>query len=135
MKKEHLCWPWPQLYPELSRFETAVQARRAHGRAMLRTGLGILLFVLICGGPLILPLEPPRYVFWLGLPLWLAMPWAVTLLFRRKVRQHLRRELVKCGVPICIKCAYDLRGQDEPRCPECGISFDEKLLKHEDVST
>ncbi len=24
----------------------------------------------------------------------------------------------------CIRCRYDLRGQTEPRCPECGTPFD-----------
>ena len=28
----------------------------------------------------------------------------------------------------CLTCAYDLRGQTEPRCPECGKRFDPGLL-------
>jgi len=35
-------------------------------------------------------------------------------------RRLLREQLTARGVPICIGCGYDLRGQVEPRCPECG---------------
>lgn len=31
----------------------------------------------------------------------------------------------------CPKCGYNLKGLTEPRCPECGVPFDEKLLKAE----
>jgi len=43
-------------------------------------------------------------------------------------RRFLRKELVRRGIPVCIKCGYDLRGQTETRCPECGAEFDEKQL-------
>ena len=29
---------------------------------------------------------------------------------------------------FCVKCGYDLRGQTEPCCPECGNPFDPGLL-------
>ena len=29
----------------------------------------------------------------------------------------------------CCECGYNLRGLTEPRCPECGTPFDEKLLR------
>jgi predicted amidophosphoribosyltransferase len=45
-------------------------------------------------------------------------------MFRRPVRDQLRRELIKRGIPICRRCAYNLTGLSEPRCPECGTSFD-----------
>jgi hypothetical protein len=47
-----------------------------------------------------------------------------------RTRRKLRIELVSQQVPICIPCGYDLRGQTEPRCPECGASFDSALLSH-----
>lgn len=46
-----------------------------------------------------------------GGPLWMA---------RAAARRVLRHELAKRGIPICLHCGYDLRGQTEPRCPECG---------------
>ncbi len=49
---------------------------------------------------------------------------------RPLVRRSLREQLVAKGVPICVACGYDLRGQIEPRCPECGSAFDVKFLNH-----
>lgn len=51
-------------------------------------------------------------------------------LCRSLLRRRLRELLAAKGVPICIPCGYDLRGQLSPRCPECGSSFDEGLLTH-----
>jgi len=48
--------------------------------------------------------------------------------FRAPLRRHLREELLKQNIPVCLKCGYDLRGQTEPRCPECGEAFNSKLL-------
>ena len=52
----------------------------------------------------------------------------ITWFWRRECRRYLREQLVACGVPICIKCGYDLRGQIEPRCPECGTPCDAELI-------
>ena len=57
---------------------------------------------------------------------------AVYYLWREPMRRTLRKELQILKVAICLKCGYDLRGQTEPRCPECGASFDEQLLKRDD---
>ncbi len=48
--------------------------------------------------------------------------------WRHEFRTLLRKRLISSGVPICLKCGYDLRGQIESRCPECGTPFDGKLL-------
>jgi hypothetical protein len=40
--------------------------------------------------------------------------------FRKPMQKYIRQRLVEMGIPICIACGYDLRGQQEPRCPECG---------------
>ena len=52
-------------------------------------------------------------------------------IFRSRLRRSLRQQLVERGYALCIKCGYDLRGQTDPRCPECGKEFDEKLLKQD----
>jgi hypothetical protein len=39
---------------------------------------------------------------------------------RARVRRALRAYLADRGEPICVECGYDLCGQVEPRCPECG---------------
>jgi len=44
--------------------------------------------------------------------------------FREPLQRSLREQLVSRGVPICLECGYDLRGQTTPRCPECGTAYD-----------
>jgi hypothetical protein len=49
----------------------------------------------------------------------------VTILYRL-TRNHVRERRYQAG--YCGVCRYSLRGLTEPRCPECGTSFDEDLL-------
>lgn len=49
-------------------------------------------------------------------------------IFRPHLQRSLREQLVQRGVPICVGCGYDLRGQIHPRCPECGMSCAPSLL-------
>lgn len=51
-----------------------------------------------------------------------ALPWLAVYIFvfRPRIRTEVRRELNRMGVPVCVNCGYDLRGQVENRCPECG---------------
>ena len=61
---------------------------------------------------------------------------ATCLWFCRSVlRKRLRILLAARGVPICIPCGYDLRGQVAARCPECGSTFDEGLLSSSDIAS
>lgn len=46
---------------------------------------------------------------------------------RRWMRKYLRTYLNEHGMPICMKCGYDLRGLDSATCPECGTEFDRQL--------
>ncbi len=52
----------------------------------------------------------------------------LTWFWRHRLRRFLRERLVASGIPVCLKCGYDLRGQTEPRCSECGTSFDADLI-------
>lgn len=42
---------------------------------------------------------------------------------RKRRSKYLRKYLNEHGVPICMPCGYDLRGQVDPYCPECGTPF------------
>lgn len=42
---------------------------------------------------------------------------------RKWMRAFLREYLNDHGIRICRNCGYDLRGQVDPRCPECGTAF------------
>lgn len=54
---------------------------------------------------------------------------------RHRLDRSLREQLVQRGVPICLECGYDLRGQTEARCPECGTAFDPTLLHQTKADT
>ena len=43
---------------------------------------------------------------------------------RRMVLDRLRGHLRELGIPVCVSCGYDLRGQTTSRCPECGTPFE-----------
>ena len=40
-----------------------------------------------------------------------------------KVHRLLRTDLNSRGIIVCMRCGYDLRGQMNERCPECGEPF------------
>ncbi len=42
---------------------------------------------------------------------------------RRWMSRDLRKQLNALGIPICLNCACDLRGQDQNRCPKCSTAF------------
>jgi hypothetical protein len=75
-------------------------------------------------------IAPQLYPNSLGNPLWLTcglvLMIVVTLIpvqhywLQAPLCRNLRRQLIERGVPICLACGYDLRGQMTPRCPECG---------------
>jgi len=53
-------------------------------------------------------------------------------LYRRPMARFVRADLVSRGIPVCLECGYDLRGQRIPRCPECGAGFDSALIQPKD---
>ena len=53
----------------------------------------------------------------------------VVWIWRRGVARSLRGKLVEAGVPVCLRCGYDLRGTTEPRCPECGWRVNEVVRR------
>lgn len=49
-----------------------------------------------------------------------AYTWFCLRGYRRGLRQELRNELARRGVPICPHCHYCLKSVSDARCPECG---------------
>ncbi len=130
-------------YPELLLFPTerdAHQARQDWGWALMRrprfwailfpAAIGLGITVHVVGGAIrqYLPLSPALHGGLVGGVVGGTCGSAITWAWRREFRRHLRKCLVAHGVPVCIPCGYDLRGQTEPRCPECGAAFDASLL-------
>lgn len=72
----------------------------------------------------------PQALAALGLLLlFILIPLGYLLCCLRQVRASLRGQLLEKGFVFCARCKYDLRGQVESRCPECGQSFDRPPLK------
>ncbi len=132
-------------YPELARFasdEERTAAFKAFQRGFIRRRsfwLACLLFGLanaavIAVSPRLLPRAVagllPHPLGIMILSSMVGACWGIGFLYiwNRPLRRHLRRWLADRGVPICIRCGYDLSGQIEPRCPECGEPCDPRLI-------
>ncbi len=137
-------WRRDRWCPELALFPTD-DARRTALRqaARLREMLPLLLLFLIVAevitellGPLLASLAftglshaiqtaPALAHTLLTTLLYLAMgATALHFWWQPRFRKSIRRQLVQAGIAVCMKCGYDLRGQTQPRCPECGTPFD-----------
>ena len=130
-------------FPELDLFPTAEDRRRANRRATLRL-VGRPRWLLAAAAAIVLALTLTFALRWgvssLGLPisrttsnLILAVPVAIgcslfgVWLMRRELSRRLRLELLDRGVPVCVRCGYDLLGVPGPGCPECGRAIDDDV--------
>lgn len=127
-----------KLFPELLLFEPGKERRHMKRRVMLNTrtlaACGLLMIIFVLGGP---HRFLRIYLARLGLPHWAVtmvasfcvagLVYAAVWTTRRGVRRFLRVQLVSKGISVCLECGYQLRGQVEPRCPECGTGFDMKI--------
>lgn len=136
-----------RLYPELARFQDAADRKKVlthYRRTLVFSPWGILIglyFLVTVVIPLyfylIHYLPSPNPSLSLNHQLWVSV--AVVLsanlfciggfvlahiplffLTRKRVQEYLRRQLHKRGVPICLRCCYNLTGCPSDRCPECG---------------
>lgn len=119
------------VFPELRSFGTAAARKEAIRRAANTVyvtgsliGAILLLVALWCA---------PAVQEYTGLPEWPVLVYfgfccglvgfGFVLLARRRIRVSLRNQLNTQGIPVCVHCGYDLRGQKDGRCPECGRPF------------
>ncbi|MCA9245197.1 MAG: hypothetical protein KDA32_14665 [Phycisphaerales bacterium] len=101
--------------------------RRLHARPTLWLRM-IVFFVLIIGFAVVMSITLRR---WLPDPAFVGgvlggvggggVMWLVGWTLREEARRIIREQLRARGVPICIRCGYDLRGSPTPKCPECGF--------------
>lgn len=125
-------WLW--MFPELRRAESE-RERVALRSAAIRSREYTLAALALCGGFLVVEivllgwckLWAVSHPFFVSLvvimPSGLIVSLGPLLIVRSRARRRLRRELYARGIPICVACGYDLRGQTESRCPECGAQF------------
>jgi len=131
-----------RLFPELSLLRThsarekALQAAKPFFR--VPSAGGVMYFAALalsvpCAGVLKLmcPFPAPTMLF-------MTASFGVILLFlsvgnlvfaKSRITSNLRRQLVQRTIPVCLTCGYDLRGQTELRCPECGTPFSPELAQ------
>lgn len=130
-------------YPELQRFdskEDAQAALKAWQKKLMKSPrfwLGLVAYTIAVGLFVTLIFVSIRQ--WFRIPMRLIGPvvggvtggtgmLGVTWFWWHQCRRYLRERLIARGVPICLKCGYDLRGQVEPRCPECGTPCNAELI-------
>lgn len=72
----------------------------------------------------------PRWLIAMIPPVFLGATFGLLMSYfwHRPLQRRLRAELLAQGIAVCLGCGYDLRGQTEPRCPECGKEFSPALL-------
>jgi hypothetical protein len=126
-------------YPELDRFDSREEAQRVlrtwQKSMMRKPQFWLTLLGYAATVPIVLVLLLHTLERWIDIPASVYGGLAggvvggstmvmVRWLWRGRCRRFLRQELVARGVPVCLKCGYDLRGLSGPRCPECGRPFD-----------
>jgi hypothetical protein len=120
-------------FPELARFEDGAQAHKAvhlarrEGRKTTRNDVLAMLLILALASIFLSATGTGGAPFVAPLGLLGASLGIVYALRRRhrRIRQSLRRQLIRRGDPICTNCGYDLRGLSASgHCPECGFRFE-----------
>ena len=123
---------WPRLYPELRRFPSEFEAREAFFRSKPPITKNPFKqpkqWIALVGGVVV----GWYLMFWHGMLGAVLAPMAIfgipcLPLIRngRKERQRfLRQRLNDRGIPICMTCGYDLTGNVNGVCPECGTEIE-----------
>jgi len=121
------------MFSELERFETLDDRRQVIERVKDAVGkresyIGLLLLFTLGFFAVDWAVRKP-----FGLPDWLVpikpgiamviSGFVALYLMRRRLRPVLWQFMNERAMPTCMKCGYDLRGQVDRRCPECGTAF------------
>jgi hypothetical protein len=119
------------LFPELDLFDDTSERleayRRARSSVVGQRSRALVLVALILATAFILAMLMVGFqslAIWVG-PFVSGVSGAIGLaaanyLFRRPIQEHLRAQLNARGIPVCVRCGYNLRGNVTGRCPECG---------------
>jgi hypothetical protein len=134
--KSNLSSRWFRAFPELAIFNDRAERRTALRRARNNVRYAVWLALISCAvcaawGLLFpwlhlgryLPFSRATITFFGSITLGTIIGLSGWRIFRRSIQRSLRHQLIELGRPVCLHCGYDLRGQTEPRCPECGKPF------------
>lgn len=129
-------WYYVRIYPELERCEDAFIRKRAlesaqhrlYTSAQVITAMCLLYSLVIISYVVLFTsttvMSSPIYRYGIMAFGFLSAPLGSFVipirLFRQRGRRFLREELHKRGIPICVRCGYNLTGCLSDRCPECG---------------
>lgn len=125
-----------RVFPELDRFPTPDDAKKAYRRATRQLlfsrqwwlGCMPLMFLFILAvtfAPELLSAHINRNTTLLWFPVIsgfvIPICGVVVIWFqRRHLQRSLWRQLADLGIPCCVQCGYDLTGNVSGICPECG---------------
>ena len=127
-----------QRFPELGQLETEEERQAVFKQALQKVGKRPRFWLYMILGTVVLPagvylvfssvirrIPMPRLLIagLIGGIVAGSMAASWQFVFRSAIQEQIRLEMVARGVPVCMGCGYDLRGQVEPRCPECGRAF------------
>jgi hypothetical protein len=91
-----------------------------------RTVRALALFALLVATPTViatvarlLGASPPRWIMYVTLPIVVPTFVVVEALLERREAKRQRRLMF----PHCVRCGYDLTGNETGTCPECGCVF------------
>lgn len=134
-----------ELYPELKLARSAFERTEASARAKmmrkptLATSAPLMIIALGVGLSVALfpryrPYWMPEWFLVIGILASAALAAAVGLLTAREsARRSIRKFLLSRGIPLCLRCGYDLRGLPpdgpEPVCPECAHGISPEAVK------
>lgn len=139
--------PYADGHPELSLFPSVEERKRAveaiergmtprTWRACLGFAWAVILFLSIPMGVgwLVSLVLLPSLGAWAGrIALMIGLGGYVLIVYvmiRREMPKALRLQLLEAGVPVCLKCGYDLKAQfSSGRCPECGKELSPRVAE------
>ena len=127
-----------QRFSELDQLDTKEEQQAVYKQALKKVCKRPRFWLYMILGTMFLPAGATIIFVWFGravpMPPWLkgsliggivagffAGSWQ--FVFRSAIQKEIRIEMIARGVPVCMGCGYDLRGQVEQRCPECGRPF------------
>lgn len=118
---------WNKIVPELDEFASTERSSQFDEAARVAMRKHPVASALLIGGGVLVALSLEIVFQW---PRWQALMCLFPFIFasyawhRRTMRRYFWQELAKRGKPICVRCGYNLTGNESGVCPECGTEIE-----------